>query len=210
MSVCVSLRKTMAKSSSHSEVRAAQQRCSCRKGQKIGSQTRKEVQECTGNQYSHQSPSKTGEMGQIPRTLSPTKEERGVEGMDTHYSQPSPDKPGEEQGPKTPGAATYVDLDLILGASDDAALDTGEHLDLADNLLAQEVADLNIGVVVHGDVDGEMGVHGLQAVLVALRFQRKKYHARVNNPHICRARIPYARTYGSADRSTKRARPELG
>lgn len=69
---------------------------------------------------------------------------------------------------------TYVDFDLILGTLDDAALDTGQHLDLANNLLAQEVANLDVDVAVDIDVDGEMRVHGLQLVLVALFADKEK------------------------------------
>lgn len=62
---------------------------------------------------------------------------------------------------------TYEDFNLILGALDNVARHALEHADLADDLLAQEVADLDI-IAVHVHVDGEMGVHGLESVPVAL------------------------------------------
>lgn len=58
-------------------------------------------------------------------------------------------------------------LVLLLGRVDDG--DAGRHQHLANVLLAEEVADLDDGVVLGGDaVDGEMGVHGAHLVLEAL------------------------------------------
>lgn len=56
-------------------------------------------------------------------------------------------------GPDEISATTHLD---ILGLPDG---DTLEHGNVADNLLAEEVTDLNrVGLVVDDDVDGEMGV----------------------------------------------------
>lgn len=68
---------------------------------------------------------------------------------------------------------TYKDFNLVLGALDNVARHALEHANLADNLLAQEVADLDI-VAVHVNVDGEMGVHGLESVPVALHSRKKR------------------------------------
>lgn len=64
-------------------------------------------------------------------------------------------------------------LQLILLVLARLDLDTGLHDDLAHNLLADEVADLDLvearlGVLVDVDVDGEMGVHVAHLVLEAL------------------------------------------
>lgn len=64
-------------------------------------------------------------------------------------------------------------LQLILLVLARLDLDTRLHDDLADNLLADEVADLDLvearlGVLADVDVDGEMGVHVAHLVLEAL------------------------------------------
>lgn len=66
------------------------------------------------------------------------------------------------------------DDDLVLLRSRHLDLHTAGHDDLADELLAQEVSDLDLGLVrlghlVERHVDREMGVHETHLVLVSLR-----------------------------------------
>lgn len=63
---------------------------------------------------------------------------------------------------------TFEDqLVLLLGRIDDGH--TGCHMYLADVLLAEEVTDLDDGVVLGGDaIDGEMGIYGAHLVQEAL------------------------------------------
>ena len=59
---------------------------------------------------------------------------------------------------------------LLLGV---LALDALGHADAADELLAEEVADLDEGAALgDGAVDGEMGVDGAHLVLVALEKRK--------------------------------------
>lgn len=63
--------------------------------------------------------------------------------------------------------------ELILLGLGDLNIDTGLHNDAANDLLADEVADLNLeetglGILINVDVDGEMGVDVAHLVLEAL------------------------------------------
>jgi len=63
--------------------------------------------------------------------------------------------------------------ELILLGLGDFDFDTLVHGYSSDNLLANEISDLDLkqtglGVLLHVDVDGEMGVHVLHLVLEAL------------------------------------------